>query len=349
MTAFFLLLSFGCKDQMDGPVESPAYNPYPVLAEVDSTVACDRPPLWNWFFIQQIPSLGPEIIPILQNENLKITDLAFFHSLYVENSPADQSFGPNGEYTDQINTSAADIKRFWGNAELDNIILVASHGSVLQDRNKVVATFKSPQYGYSDQKANAYADSVATLFGIHPLFLNGQHPAFTYNQLAIPDTTFAGFGRIPAKIIIGDGLLQGFDAIGYGDIAPQAILAHEYAHHIQYDLGIVVRGWQRGKELIPKTSRRIELMADAYAAYYLSHPRGAAMRGESVQRFLQVFSNLGDCEFKGDSHHGTPAQRMGAAEWGANLATNTHKEGQILSGLEFARLFDAALADIVKK
>jgi predicted metalloprotease len=73
--------------------------------------------------------------------------------------------------------------------------------------------------------------------------------------------------------------LQGFETLGYGDIAPQAMLAHEYAHHIQYELGVLTRGMQ----LIPKTARRIELMCDAYTAYYLSHPRGAAMQGENVQ------------------------------------------------------------------
>jgi hypothetical protein len=228
------------------------------------------------------------------------------------------------------------------------------HGSMLQDRNKVIATFKAPQYGYSDdgypdEKANAYADSAAILLKMHPQYLNGDHPAFTFNQLATPDTTLARVGRIPAKIIIGDGILQGFDALGYGDIAPQAILAHEIGHHIQYELGVLTRGMQRGKELIPKTARRIELMADAYAAYYLSHPRGAAMQGESVQRFLEVFFNLGDCEFNDNSHHGTPAQRKAAAEWGYNLATHAQKQGQILPGREFARRFDAALENILKK
>jgi hypothetical protein len=229
-----------------------------------------------------------------------------------------------------------------------NIMMVATHGSMLQDRNKVFEVYKA-EYGYPDEKANAYADSVATLLNIYPQFLNGNHPAFTFNQLAAPDTTLAGIGRIPAKIIIGDGVLQSVEALGYGDIAPQAILAHEYGHHIQLKLGVLVRGWQFGKELIPKTSRRIELMADAYAAYYLSHPRVAAMQGEKVQRFLEVFFNIGDCEFKDNGHHGTPTQRKAAAEWGYKLATDAQQRGRILPARELARLFDAELANIIKK
>ncbi len=342
ITALFFLLFTSCEKDMDSP---PAYNPYPDLAEVDST-ACDRPPLWNWFFLQQIYSLGAEIIPIIQDEDIKITDLAGAHSAYFENSSANQSFGPNGEYTDQINKTFTDLKRFW-DIELGNIILVAFRGSMLQERNKVIATYKAN--GYPDEKANAYADTVAILLQMYPKFLNGNHPAFSYNQLAAPDSTYAGVGRVPAKIIIGDGLLQGFDAIGYGDIAPQAILAHEYAHHIQYKLGVLSKGWKFGEELIPKTARRIELMCDAYAAYYLSHPRGANMQGENVQRFLEVFFNIGDCDFNVNSHHGTPAQRKAAAEWGYNLATDAQQRGRILPALELARLFDAELANIIRK
>ena len=239
-----------------------------------------------------------------------------------------------------------DLKRFW-DIELGNIMMVASRGSMLQDRNKVFATYKAR--GYPDEKANAYADSVATLLKMYPQYNNGDDPAFTYNQLATPDTTYAGVGQVPAKIIIGDGILQGFDAIGYGDIAPQAILAHEYGHHIQHKLGVLSKGWKFGEELIPKTARRIELMADAYAAYYLSHPRGAAaMQGENVQRFLDFFSNLGDCEFKGNSHHGTPTQRKAAAEWGYNLAKDARQQGRILPARELARRFDAELENIIK-
>lgn len=338
VTAFSLLLLAGCEEEMDSPV----YNPNPDLAEVEPT-PCDDPPLRNWLLQEYLSWGGIEEILLATSGELIMDQLALLHTLYFENSSANQSFGLNGEYTDQLNKTFTDLKRFW-DIESDNIMMVATHGSMLQDRNKVITMYKA-HYGYSDEKANAYADSVATLLEMYPQYLNGNHPAFTFNQLATPDTTLARVGRVPAKIIIGDGVLQGFETLGYGDIAPQAILAHEFGHHIQYDLGVLTRGM----ELIPKSARRVELMADAYAAYYLSHPRGAAMQGGSVQQFLDVFFNLGDCLFDDNSHHGTPTQRKAAAEWGYNLAKDAHKQGRILSGREFARLFDAELANIVKK
>ena len=43
--------------------------------------------------------------------------------------------------------------------------------------------------------------------------------------------------RHPDKIVMGDGILEGYTALGFGDVAPQAIFAHEFAHQIQYENG----------------------------------------------------------------------------------------------------------------
>ncbi|HUQ96242.1 MAG TPA: hypothetical protein VM010_01150 [Chitinophagaceae bacterium] len=140
---------------------------------------------------------------------------------------------------------------------------------------------------------------------------------------------------------MGDGIMEGFDAIGYGDVAPQAILAHEFGHHIQFQLNLFedVR--------TPEATRRTELMADAYAAYYLSHARGASMQWKRVKQFLAVFFNIGDCSFNSTGHHGTPTQRMAAAEWGYSVANNAQKQGHILTAQQFTALFEAQLPQIV--
>ncbi|RYG09634.1 MAG: hypothetical protein EOO07_23530 [Chitinophagaceae bacterium] len=312
----------------------------PDLAEVQPS-PCTNPPLILWLFEQYV-SWGEEPTMIAASEELHMSDLANFHTLYYENSAENQYFGINGEHTDQVTSDFKDLQRFW-NIQSKNIIVVAAHGSMLQDRSKVLKMYKNI-YHYSDVKANKYADSIATLLKIYPQFLNGDHPAFTFNQFAIPDTTITDVGLVKAKIIIGDGLLQGFDKLGYGDIAPQAILAHEFGHHIQYELGIL----KTGLKLNPKISRRIELMADAYAAYFLSHSKGAAMQLNKLQKVAEVFFNTGDCNFTDDSHHGTPTQRKTATEWGYNLAINAQQQDRIFPIEEFAKLFDAELDNLVK-
>jgi len=328
--SFMLLAS--CKKEIDHPVN-------PELAEVVPTDCGGTSPS-NLWLVEQITGWSQGAVNIISNE--EAAKLAIFVAIFSENSSANQYYGVNGEYTAQLNKGLKDLKRFW-DTKSDDIIMVAAHGSMLQDRNKVLKVYKA-EYGYSDEKANYYADSLANLFKTYPEYLNGSHPFFTFNAYAHQEKNYPAAGKIQDKIVFGDGLLQAFDALGYRDIAPQAILAHEFAHHIQYNLGIK----DYGIPLTPAGSRRTELMADAYAAYFLTHPQGAAMQWTRVQQASEVFSNLGDCLFDSDLHHGTPTQRKVATEWGYKLAKDADKQGHIITSQAFASLFDAALNDIVK-
>ena len=329
---FSFMVVAGCRKDVDHPVN-------PDLGEVVPTDCGGTSPS-NLWLLKQITGWSKGAVEILSNE--EAAKMAIFVAIFSENSSENQYYGVNGEYTAQLNKSFKDLKRFW-DIESDDILMVAAHGSMLKDRNKVLKMYKA-EYGYSDEKANYYADSLTTLFKTYPEYLNGNHPFFTFNGYAHQKKNYPAVGEIQDKIVFGDALLQAFDALGYGDIAPQAILAHEFAHHIQYNLGIK----DYGIPLTPAGSRRYELMADAYAAYFLSHPRGAAIDLKGVQQSAEVFSNLGDCLFDSDLHHGTPNQRKVATEWGYKLAGDTDKQGYIINSREFARLFDAALNDIVK-
>lgn len=267
-------------------------------------------------------------------------DLPTYDALFFENSSQNQYFGAKGEYTQQLTKSFKDLQRFW-NIQSENIVLTAMHGSTLRDRTKLIRTYHEV-YGLSDTEAAYYADFVLALLKAYPELRNGDHPIFTFNAFAQQGFTAAPFGAIPDKIVMGDGIMEAFTAIGYGDVAPQAILAHEFGHQIQFDLNLFSAG-----PSTPEGTRRTELMADAYSAYYLSHARGAAMQWKRVQQFLQVFVNIGDCSFTSTGHHGTPTQRLAAAQWGYELANNAQKQGHILSSQEFAKLFDLELARLV--
>jgi len=140
---------------------------------------------------------------------------------------------------------------------------------------------------------------------------------------------------------MGDGIMDAYTALGFDDVAPQAILAHEFGHHIQFQLGLF------SDIESPEQTRRTELMADAYSAYFLSNSRGASMQWKRVREFLQVFYNIGDCAFTDNGHHGTPAQRMAAADWAYGIVTETQKQGHILSSQEFTALFEAELPILV--
>ncbi len=268
-------------------------------------------------------------------------DLPTYDALLFENSSANQKFGAEGQYTQRLTKAFKDLKRFW-NIQAENIVLAPMHGTMLTDRAKLLRTYKAA-FGLDDPSANYYADFVLAIVDAYPQLRGGNHPMFSFNAFAQSTFSFPPYGVIPDKIIMGDGIMDAFAATGYADVAPQAILAHEFGHHIQFDLNLF------GNASGPEATRRTELMADAYAAYYLSHARGASMQWKRVQLFLNVFFNIGDCSFTSDGHHGTPTQRMAAARWGYDVANKAQKQGHILTAQEFTRQFEAQLPKLINQ
>ncbi|GAB2579470.1 M48 family metalloprotease [Spirosoma areae] len=271
--------------------------------------------------------------------NTAMLDLPTYDALVFENSSANQYFGVNGEYTHRLTKTFKDLQRFW-NIQSSDMVLAAMHGSMLRDRSKLLRTY-TVVYGLSAADAAFFADFVLALLDAFPQLRQGNHPVFTFNAFALQGFSFPLVGKIPDKIIMGDGILEGFTAIGYDDVAPQAILAHEFGHQIQFQLDLFE------DETSPEATRRTELMADAYSAYYLSHARGASMQWKRVQQFFQVFFNIGDCGFTSDGHHGTPTQRLAAAQWGYSVANNAQKQGHILTAQQFTALFEAQLPELI--
>lgn len=268
-------------------------------------------------------------------------DFPTYDALLFTNSESGQQFGINGEYTQRITKTIKDLKRFW-DIQSSQIIVVPMHGSMLQDRDRVIR-MDMVLFGDTEPAAEFWADLIAELLQDIPQYRNGNHPIFTFNSFAQASFSFPPYGVVPDKIVMGDGIMDSYTAIGYGDVAPQAILAHEFGHHVQFQNNVF------GTESSPEATRRTELMADAMSAYFLSSARGASMQWKRVKEFLQVFFNIGDCSFNSINHHGTPTQRMAAADFGYQTANNAQKQGHILSSVEFIALFDAALPTIVSK
>jgi hypothetical protein len=88
-------------------------------------------------------------------------------------------------------------------------------------------------------------------------------------------------------------------------------------------------------------------MADAFAAYFLTHARGDALQWKRIQEFDQVFFQLGDCNFSSGNHHGTHNQRLAAAQWGYAVAAGAANQGHVLPSLTFASRFDQKLPELV--
>ena len=245
------------------------------------------------------------------------------------------------DHATQLKNTFRDVKKFW-DIESGDIQLHAMHGDMLQDTARVSRMLEL--FGLNQTDAAALAEYMADFVAASPALDGGDNPLFTFNAFAFtgegePDPFFAS---LPDKLIFGDGILDFLDAIGIGNVGPRAVMGHEFGHHIQFEDDLF-ESPLTGAEL----TRRMELMADAFATYFAVHARGLALNAKRVLDAEMTFYQVGDCEFADPNHHGTPNQRLRASTWAADLASAARPQGRILPSLTFAELFEAKLPELV--
>jgi predicted metalloprotease len=91
-----------------------------------------------------------------------------------------------------------------------------------------------------------------------------------------------------------------------GDFGLAYVIAHEYAHNVQQELGIARVDPRAGVE-------PLELQADCMAGLWGNsvYKRGLLQPGD-VQEAISTAQAAGDFEYSNPQHHGTPAQRKAA-------------------------------------
>ena len=261
-----------------------------------------------------------------------------YNLLFVNPREDRQYYGANGEYTRQVRRTDRSVKRFW-DVNLRDVQVEAFRGSMLKDFDKVFQVVEALYPSFSEESNAAFAQDIVDVV------VDGSSPVWSFNAFAFKEGPILVGGETkPDQIQMGDGILEGMDAIGLGDAAPQGILAHEFAHHIQYELNVFEEDTISDPA---ESTRRTELMADALASYYLGHKRGAAMNWDRVEEFMLSFFNVGDCGFTNPSHHGTPNQRLKAAQFGFDLAESADRRVSIMSASDFVDTFDAELPELV--
>ena len=264
------------------------------------------------------------------------------YTVLFDNDPSDTEIGVNGEHTKEQVKRHKDNRRFW-DVETSDIQLHGMHGADIADDAKMVPVVDF-LLGTPPDISQEIVDFVQAIIENDPT-VDYDSPIFSLNAFAVSfeGEEFLDFGVIPDKIVMGDGLLEITTDIGLGDVAPDLIHAHEFAHHVQFEIG----AFDTDITDQPEATRRTELMADAFAGYNLAHARGASFQTKRIVGTIEISANAGDCNFGDDSHHGTPNQRAAAAEWGADLAQDTRPRGKILSSSTLLELFEAELPSIV--
>ncbi len=302
---------------------------------------CDTTPLQTWVR-GTVANWGFSELFVLTW--LPLLDLATYDALLFGTESKANTFGIDGQYTSLLTSQMKDLRAFW-DIQGNDIQLVPMHGADLYKDADRLARLLGVLFGLTPDSALNVARMIIELMDLVPGFQGGAHPLFTLNAFAFDpsdEPAFVAFG-MTKSIVMGDGILQGFAAIGIDEkVGPRAILAHEYGHQVQF-----------AKKLFESTltgaeaTRRTELMADGLGTYFMVHSKGEALNATRTLADQKTFYNVGDCGFASDGHHGTPNQRYTTSGWAVSVVNSAADQGHQLGSVEFQTRFDAKHAELV--
>lgn len=245
------------------------------------------------------------------------------------------TFGEDGEYTQLVRKIERDLERFWNMQ--DEISVRGQHTSTLNDPEMLTEIL---WYLIADLESKEQLKPEVERL----LQLNLESPLLPESPFFAADV----FSRFDNMIVLGDGLIEMFSETGISDeVTWTGILAHEWVHQIQFDHFFYWYPFGSFESPAEQT-RQMELEADFFAAYYLTHKRGATYNWKKAEEFFELFFQAGDCSFEFQLHHGTPQQRMLAAKEGYEFARSAQKKGHILTQEEVHQYFiNVALPEIL--
>lgn len=250
-----------------------------------------------------------------------------------------QYFGANGEDTQRVQNIVKKLERFWFMPH--EVTVRGQHNSTLEDYDKIVDILMF-WYELPASDANAFAYYFTNFVNVESTFLT-ETPLLSADGFAIALDGLFGQNDL---IVVGDGIVDLLEETGIRrNVIWNGILAHEWAHQIQFNN----EEWypNGAADNAPEATRTIELEADFFTGYFVTHKKGATQNWNRTQQFLELFFNIGDCNFTSDGHHGTPLQRMEAARRGYLLARRMKDKGKVLTADQVHKRFLNQLDKIV--
>ena len=154
-------------------------------------------------------------------------------------------------------------------------------------------------------------------------FFNG-NPANVY-VLYEPDYSMRNaYANTNFQILFGYHMMY-YTIQQYGELAVSGVLAHEWAHIVQYH-----HGWF-------DETPTMELEADTWSGFYMAMAKQWAW--SQIEGYYQNVYAIGDYNFNHPSHHGTPDQRLHMARKGVDIAIQIMNSGQAKTYEELHALF----------
>jgi len=288
--------------------------------------------------------------------------LLYVYKHYIDDNRNGQEeyFGISGEYTDRLLARHEETSQFWQQVDAtsgkvldrkaaqNKVILLGMHGNEFATRANLIDTLSFLYPGRLRKDIKAEAKSIQALIEQIPDAYD--NPVLSLNALAVTADWVSGRDA-PDALLIGDGLLEFLHDGGLGDDGPDFIHSHEWGHHLQFDyhdasIDALLFNNEMSKG---EATRRGEMMADAFGAYFLTHPNGGNLDEDKVRLLNDIAFSIGDCKVEKDAHHGTPLQRECAAVFGSKLALGLvgGESSNLIHPESFREFFDSALSDML--
>lgn len=258
-----------------------------------------------------------------------------------------QSFGHDGEYTREIMSQHTLLTKFWKVEGLP-VVVAGLHSELLgQNIDTAVRDWawlngNLDTYNITDEEIDAVAELAREAITTE-LPDNYASPALTYQAYFIANFGPRGFDN-SSIIVIGDGVLDFITSLGLDEVGSDLVHAHEFGHALQFKMDLENAGGDFEAYLKTKranrtaaTSRKIELEADAMAAYALAHEQGRNFDVSLLVQATKVAYAHGSCNVGDNKHHGMPRQRECAVRWGSDEGLDM--TGDPVSPREFRQLF----------
>jgi hypothetical protein len=190
-----------------------------------------------------------------------------------------------------------------------------------QDQCGIVSTFGDPTVDQTFSQEITIQSSFWNNIPASPL---------PWNDCKAPNAESLPGGNI----LFGVNFFQLLITQNNGDSLPIAgVLAHEWAHQIQFD-----NGWMVQTE---PTVRSTELEADAFSGFYMALAKGWAWA--YINDYFTTLASIGDYDFTNPSHHGTPQERVAAANLGFTTGLNAMQTAQPLSYAQLHQIFSSSI------
>ncbi|MDD3875239.1 MAG: hypothetical protein PHT69_01315 [Bacteroidales bacterium] len=138
------------------------------------------------------------------------------------------------------------------------------------------------------------------------------------------------YATTDGRILFGYHMFY-YTIASYGELPVAGILAHEFGHRVQF-----IHGWND----YSANSHR-ELEADAFSGFYMALRKQWAW--SQIQNYYANVYATGDYNFNHTSHHGTPQQRLAAANFGVQVGADALQSGTEYTYLELHTIFNTEI------